>query len=73
MIHGEETGPHDVHCGCCGSLLYSVVRDGTYVHVTMGTLIDEPTIKPSMHIFVGSKAGWHQINDDLPKHAKLPS
>jgi hypothetical protein len=73
MIHGEENAAHDVHCGRCGSFLYSVVREGTYVHVTLGTMIDEPTIKPSMHIFVGSKARWYQITDDLPQHAKLPS
>lgn len=73
MIHGEESAAHDVHCGRCGSFLYSVVREGTYVHVTLGTMIDEPTIKPSMHIFVGSKAGWYQITDDLPQHSALPS
>jgi hypothetical protein len=43
-IFGSETGPHDVHCATCGSLLYSVVREAAYVHVTLGTLIDEPTI-----------------------------
>lgn len=73
MTYGDEAAAHDVHCSRCGSLLYSVVKDGAYVHVAMGTLIDEPTIKPSMHIFVGSKARWHQINDDLPQHSNLPS
>src|SRR4051812_44251262 len=38
-IFGEENG-HDAHCKTCGSLLYSLVRDGAYVHVAMGTLID---------------------------------
>ena len=31
---------HDLHCAVCGSLLYSVVRDGRFVHVAMGTLVD---------------------------------
>ena len=44
MIFGDEDG-HDAHCRACGSLLYSVVRDGAFVHVTMGTLIDDPTIR----------------------------
>jgi hypothetical protein len=57
----------DVHCGVCGSLLYSVVRDGAFVHVTMGTLVDAPTIRPTAHIFVGSKAPWFTITDDLPQ------
>ncbi|MGX9120974.1 GFA family protein [Mesorhizobium sp. BHbsci] len=68
-IFGSETGPHDVHCATCGSLLFSVVREATYVHVTLGTLIDEPTIRPSMHIYVGSKAKWHEITDELPQHS----
>ncbi|MBS0522941.1 MAG: GFA family protein [Proteobacteria bacterium] len=67
LIHGGATA-HDAHCGKCGSLLYSVVRNGAYVHVTMGTLIDPPTIRPTHHIFVGSKAPWFTITDDLPQH-----
>ena len=66
-IFGEENG-HDAHCKTCGSLLYSLVRDGAYVHVAMGTLIDDPGIRPSAHIFVGSKAPWFTITDDLPQH-----
>jgi hypothetical protein len=72
FIYGDASAAHDVHCGCCGSLLFSVVRDGAYAHVTMGTLVDAPDIKPSMHIFVESKAPWHEITDDLPQHARFP-
>lgn len=69
-IHGEELtvirGEGDIssfekgqfndeHCKTCGSLLFSRV-DGGFVHVTMGTLIDAPSISPTEHIFVGSKA-----------------
>ncbi|MER8369695.1 GFA family protein [Mesorhizobium sp. M0306] len=67
MIFGDETG-HDAHCKTCGSLLYSVVRDGAFVHVAMGSLVDEPTIRPTQHIFVGSKAKWFTITDDLPQY-----
>jgi hypothetical protein len=49
-------------------LLYSLVRDGAYAHVAMGTLVDEPWIRPSAHIFVGSKAPWFSITDDLPQY-----
>ncbi len=59
---------HDVHCEQCGSLLYSVVREGAYVHVALGSLLDEPAIRPSAHIFVGSKAPWFTITDDLPQY-----
>lgn len=67
LIFGDETG-HNVHCKTCGSLLYSVVRDGAFVHVAMGTLVDEPAIRPTHHIFVGSKAKWSTITDDLPQY-----
>ena len=66
MIFGEENA-NNTHCEVCGSLLYSVVRAGAFVHVAMGTLVDEPTIRPSKHIFVGSKAPWFTITDDLPQ------
>ena len=67
LIYGEEK-TLDAHCSVCGSLLYSVVRDGVYVHVAMGTLVDTPTIRPTAHIFVGSKAPWFAITDDLPQY-----
>ena len=28
----------------------------------MGTLVDDPTIRPTAHIFVGSKAPWFTIS-----------
>ena len=64
---GEEDA-HDTRCAACGSLLYSVVREGAYVHVAMGSLVDEPRIRPEGHIFVGSKAPWFEITDDLPQY-----
>ncbi|WP_229720623.1 GFA family protein [Dyella nitratireducens] len=70
LLFGDEHG-HDVHCQCCGSLLYSVVRNGEYVHVTLGTLTDEPSIRPTAHIFVGSKAPWYTITDELPQHEEF--
>jgi hypothetical protein len=67
MIVGEANA-NDTHCGLCGSLLYSVVRDGAFVHVAMGTLDDDPGIRPRAHIFVGSKAPWFTITDDLAQY-----
>ena len=71
LVYGDETR-NDTHYKACGSLLYSVVRDGKFVHVTMGTLVDDPSIRPTRHIFVGSKAPWFTITDDLPQYETLP-
>lgn len=67
MIFGDRRG-NNTHCKLCGSLLFSVVREGEYVHVAMGTLMDDPTIRPTKHIFVGSKAPWFTIRDSLPQY-----
>jgi hypothetical protein len=65
-IFGDES-LNDTRCGACGSFLFSVVREGEWVHVAMGSLIDEPSVRPTEHIFVGSKAPWFEITDDLPQ------
>ena len=67
LIYGDTAG-HDAHCRTCGSLLYSLVREAAWVHVAMGTLTDAPTIRPTHHIFVGSKAPWYDIADNLPQY-----
>jgi hypothetical protein len=67
LVYGDDDAS-DTRCGVCGSLLFSVVREGRYVHVAMGSLVDEPGIRPAAHIFVGSKAPWFEITDDLPQH-----
>jgi hypothetical protein len=66
LVFGEND-LNDTRCGTCGSLLFSVVRNGEYVHVAMGSLVDPPSIRPTEHIFVGSKAPWFEITDDLPQ------
>lgn len=68
LIVGDEQASHDVRCKLCGSLMFSVVRNGEFVHVTLGTLADTPTIRPTAHIFVGSKAPWYSITDQLPQY-----
>jgi hypothetical protein len=66
LTFGEED-LNNTRCGTCGSLLFSVVREGAYVHVALGSLVDAPSIRPTEHIFVGSKAPWFEITDDLPQ------
>jgi hypothetical protein len=67
MLVGQEQ-LHDTRCARCGSLLFSVVREGEWVHVALGSLVDDPGIRPTEHIFVGSKAPWFEITDDLPQN-----
>src|SRR5919204_152794 len=66
LVVGDD-GLNDTRCAACGSLLFSVVREGEWVHVALGSLVDAPTLPPAKHIFVGSKAPWFEITDDLPQ------
>ena len=50
-------------CKLCGSALPSV-SDET-VFMPAGCLDDDPGVRPTGHIFVGSKAPWHTIADSL--------
>ena len=67
LVVGEDD-LNDTRCAACGSLLFSVVREGAWVHVALGSLVDAPAIRPTAHIFVGSKAPWFEIADDLPQY-----
>jgi len=50
-------------CPVCGSA--GPVTDGSYAYVPAGCLDEDPGIRPTEHVFVGSKAPWHTIADDL--------
>ena len=69
---GDEWADHEARCAVCWSLVYWTTRKGAYVRVPYGTLIDEPALKPTAHMFVGSKASWYEIVDDLPQHNGYP-
>ena len=58
-------------CTECGSSLAGTEK-GKITTVTLGTVEGDPGIKPESHIFVGSKAGWYEINDDLPQFEERP-
>jgi hypothetical protein len=41
--------------------------DGKLYFIPPGLLDDDPGVKPALHMFVGSKAPWWEITDDLPQ------
>lgn len=57
-----------VFCDTCGSLLLTVTApEPDDFYVAMGTMDGDPPRPPGYHIFVGSKADWYEISDDLPQ------
>ena len=66
-----ESGEGWSFCTECGSTLAGT-NHGTVTSITLGTVSGDPGIEPESHIFVGSKARWHTINDDLPQFDEWP-
>lgn len=54
-------------CRGCGSTLAGT-ENGAVTSITLGTVTGDPGIRPESHIFVGSRAAWHDIADDLPQY-----
>jgi hypothetical protein len=59
-------------CSVCGSKapLQLKFRDSHIYLIHAGLLDDDPVVRPMLHMFVGSKAPWWEINDALPQYEK---
>jgi hypothetical protein len=81
IVKGETTlrsyrnasGVERLFCSNCGSPIYGK-RDSMpeTVRVRIGTLDTPVDTKVSAHIFVGSKAEWDEIHDDVPQYTERP-
>jgi hypothetical protein len=59
-------------CADCGSLAPSAPVGSPTVMLPAGA-IDTPLPRlPAVHLYVGSKAAWHDIRDAWPQFAELP-
>ncbi len=60
-------------CRACGSNLQWIPAGASdHFALALGTLDDDPGTRPERHIFVGSKAPWSVIGDDLPQFDTYP-
>lgn len=61
-------------CSRCGSQLFirRLNAPGLTV-VTLGTLDDDPCVRPGRHVFVGSKAAWYDPQVRLPAFDVYPA
>jgi hypothetical protein len=83
LVRYYESSP-DFHRGFCSNCGSPVVnRPGpnsknAQIHkpaeaelgVPLGILDDDPPVRPACHVFVGSKAPWFEIKDDLQQYAE---
>ena len=68
LLEGECSDGYGARCARCFAFLFAAVRGRKYLHVSLGVLVDSPTRVPDHHIYVGSKAPWYEITDDLPQN-----
>lgn len=59
-------------CKRCGSLVPRMAVGRPYVVIPAGALDTDPGLRPTAHIFVGSKAPWYEISGALPQYAEYP-
>ena len=59
-------------CDTCGSALPWLTKNGKSWLVPAGGLDHDPGARPRSHIFVGSKAPWHDLDADLPRYPTYP-
>lgn len=63
-----------VFCSVCGSnILISLDKEPDAIYLSMSAIDGDPPRPEGYHIYVGSKAPWHEINDDLKKYDTEPS
>lgn len=72
-VQEYESSPGRQRCFCkkCGSALVSS-HGGVVGEVVVGSVDGDPVSRPREHIFVGSKAPWHDITDSLPQYEEWP-
>ena len=58
-------------CSHCGSSVPLAVGE-QYVGIPVGCMDSELAVTTQEHIFVGSQAPWHRIEDELPRHLEYP-
>ena len=69
----SSPGTHRGFCSVCGSNLISKFDEKPSVlGLSLGVLDDDPVNRPICHVFVASKAPWHDLKDTLPEFDTLP-
>ena len=68
-VYHSDDASVKAFCTVCGSSLFGGSwPDGPEVSIRLGSVDEDPRIRPQFHTFVGSKAPWDEILDDLPQY-----
>lgn len=73
LVARYESSPGETRtfCRVCGATLATFYADHPdEIGLPLGTLDDDPGVKPSAHVYVASKAPWFEIADELPQFSE---
>ncbi len=73
-VYASSSKNERVFCGVCGSpILCDPLTEPDALYLSMSTLSGTPEHPPAYHAYVGSKAPWHEITDDLEQFDTMPA
>ena len=69
-VYRPDGGAVKAFCSACGSSLFGAHwPEGDEISIRIGSLDDDPGIRPQYHTFVGSRAPWDELPaDGLPRY-----
>ena len=59
-------------CGKCGSVVPSPTQEEGIAYIPMGIVSGDSGEPEALHLFVGSRAPWHEISDGHEQHTEWP-
>lgn len=75
LVSRYQSSPGETRtfCRVCGATLPTFFAAHELIGLPLGTLDEDPGIRPTAHVYVASKAPWFDITDDLPQYPELPT
>tara|TARA_B100001250_G_scaffold48491_1_gene37929 strand:+ start:345 stop:764 length:420 start_codon:yes stop_codon:yes gene_type:complete len=62
-----------IFCQSCGSnIMFLDETNPDKYYVSVGAINGNPKLPKAHHVFVGSKASWYDIKDNLKQHLEYP-
>ena len=72
-IYSFSKNADSIFCEHCGStLMVDYKPEPEALYITLGTVDGSVNCPPGYHQFVGSKAPWFEIHDELPQYEAWP-
>jgi hypothetical protein len=73
IIHERRPGNRIAFCKTCGSLVPYPPPGSPLLEFGAGLLDDDPGVGVAYHIYVGSRAPWIEVHDDVPQFEAMGS